>query len=168
MRSCKHRNELSVKKECLEKFPNGNISINDRENNRGLFLWMDRNMEGFRKAYKYIYDREYIDKRTIIDKNGKNNGRYIDGRHPLRLKLRGTKRYKEWRLMVFGRDDFTCQECGKRGCYLEAHHKKCFALYPKLRFDVKNGITYCKKCHIFMDVYRGKRGGSHQKLRKHL
>lgn len=30
---------------------------------------------------------------------------------------------------------------------LEAHHKKSWRDYPSLRYDVKNGTTYCKFCH---------------------
>ena len=62
-------------------------------------------------------------------------------------KLRMTKRYKEWRMKVFLRDNFTCQFCEKRGGRLEAHHIKSFADYPRLRFDVNNGITFCFDCH---------------------
>lgn len=61
--------------------------------------------------------------------------------------IRHSDQYKEWRLMVFGRDNFTCQKCDKRGCYIEAHHIKPFAIYPKSRFDVDNGITLCLDCH---------------------
>lgn len=68
--------------------------------------------------------------------------------------IRHSTEYKEWRLMVFGRDDFICQRCGKRGCYLEAHHIKSFAEYKDLRFCVDNGITYCKECHCIVDEKR--------------
>ena len=61
--------------------------------------------------------------------------------------IRSGYEYREWRMMVFGRDNFTCQECGKRGCYLNAHHIKHFAKHPELRFEVDNGITLCKECH---------------------
>ena len=77
---------------------------------------------------------------------------------PINKLIRGSPKYKEWRLMVFGRDDFTCQNCGKRGCYLEAHHIKSFARYIDERFNVDNGITYCKACHLLLDKNRGKRG----------
>jgi len=60
---------------------------------------------------------------------------------------RHSKKYQEWRSKVFERDNFTCQECGKVGGSLNAHHIKTFKDYPSLRFDVSNGITLCEKCH---------------------
>ena len=68
-------------------------------------------------------------------------------RHAVHHRIRQTLKYKEWRLSVFERDNYTCQICGKHGCYLEADHIKSFAEYPKLRFDVDNGRTLCRKCH---------------------
>ena len=56
-------------------------------------------------------------------------------------------KYKQWREAVFKRDDFVCQDCGRRGVYLEAHHIKEWKNYPKLRYKVFNGLTLCKKCH---------------------
>jgi len=75
--------------------------------------------------------------------------------------IRHSIEYQEWRNKVFKRDNYTCQECGKSGCYIEAHHKKpvveCLKeKKEKLIFDVKNGITYCKKCHIIKDTHRGR------------
>ena len=54
---------------------------------------------------------------------------------------------KKWRKKVFERDDYTCQECGKRGGKLNAHHIKSWAKYKKLRYKVKNGKTLCRRCH---------------------
>jgi len=65
-----------------------------------------------------------------------------------------------WRMAVFERDNYTCQDCGKRG-YLEAHHKKPFiqiiegnniktlkeGIFCDELWDLDNGITLCKKCH---------------------
>ena len=57
--------------------------------------------------------------------------------------------YKEWHKEVLIKDNFTCQVCGKYGGNLEVHHKKSFSNYPELRFDVDNGMTVCKNCHLY-------------------
>ena len=66
---------------------------------------------------------------------------------PLRKKLYFSEEYKKWRMGVFLRDNFTCQFCGIKGVYLEAHHIKKWANYPKLRFDINNGVSLCSLCH---------------------
>lgn len=60
---------------------------------------------------------------------------------------RSSYKSKAWRATVFERDNYTCQKCQKRGCYLQAHHIQPFALFPELRFELSNGITLCRKCH---------------------
>ena len=61
-------------------------------------------------------------------------------------------KYKNWRSLVFERDNWTCQTCGKRSqsgepIYLEPHHIKGWTKYPELRYEVENGITLCLECH---------------------
>jgi hypothetical protein len=63
-------------------------------------------------------------------------------------KLRRGTRYKAWRSAVFKRDDHTCQECGVRGGTLNADHIKPFAVFPEGRFEVSNGRTLCRDCHL--------------------
>jgi UDP-glucose 4-epimerase len=79
--------------------------------------------------------------------SGKNNPSWKGGITPYRKKIRQSARYKEWRTRIFERDNYTCQKCKKRGKYLNAHHIKPFSKFPKLRFDIKNGISFCKECH---------------------
>lgn len=61
--------------------------------------------------------------------------------------LRHSPAYKEWRIAVFARDNYTCQACGKRGASLHADHIKSWASRPDLRFEVSNGRTMCVACH---------------------
>jgi len=66
--------------------------------------------------------------------------------------IRNSKELRKWRERVLGRDNYICQKCGIKaeignGVYLHAHHIKSFAKYPKLRFDINNGITFCGNCH---------------------
>lgn len=63
------------------------------------------------------------------------------------LRNRTAEEYKEWRSKVYERDNYTCQKCKQRGGKLNAHHIKEWALYPKERYVVSNGITYCEDCH---------------------
>ena len=69
-------------------------------------------------------------------------------------KIVDVKIIKKWRMNIFLRDNFTCQFCGARGIYLEAHHVKSWAQYPKLRFVEENGITLCKDCHELTKNYK--------------
>ena len=47
---------------------------------------------------------------------------YIDGRTPLTSLIRNLSEYRTWRNSVYKKDNYTCQECGKHGGKLEAHH----------------------------------------------
>ena len=78
---------------------------------------------------------------------GKNNSQWKGGITPINQAIRNSFRYEEWRKAVFERDLYTCQNCDEIGGKLNADHIKPFALYPELRFDVKNGRTLCEKCH---------------------
>jgi len=71
------------------------------------------------------------------------------------LRLRATNKYKQWRLAVYIRDSFTCQNCGEVGGKLNAHHIKSFAKYPKSRFNTDNGVTLCVQCHKLTDNFAG-------------
>ena len=60
---------------------------------------------------------------------------------------RNSDRYKKWRKCVYERDGYRCQVCGTNK-ELQAHHKKAWKISKELRYDVDNGITLCRKCHL--------------------
>ena len=63
-------------------------------------------------------------------------------------RLRNSTEYKEWRAAVFTRDEYACQKCFTIGGVLNAHHVKPWAEFIADRFDVDNGLTLCKECHV--------------------
>lgn len=86
---------------------------------------------------------------------GANSPSWKGGKTPEKIILRMSRRYKEWREVVYRRDNYTCQMCGKRGCRLVADHIKSFAHFPELRFDLTNGRTLCVGCHKKTGNYGG-------------
>lgn len=79
---------------------------------------------------------------------GSKNPQWRGGRKKPDFTIRRSLDYRLWREAVFSRDDFCCSDCGDRGVYLEADHLLPFAYYPSLRFDVDNGQTVCRSCHL--------------------
>lgn len=82
-------------------------------------------------------------KRQDAEKRRKNG--YT--KHQLDRLARYSPEAKLWRESVFARDNWTCQNCKRRGDYLEADHIKPWAFFPELRFELSNGRTLCRKCH---------------------
>ncbi|SRR6266550_2072632 len=77
---------------------------------------------------------------------GSSNPNWIHDRTKVKFQ-RSRIELKWWREEIFRRDNYVCQECGKRGGRLQAHHKKSYALFPNLRFDISNGEALCEDCH---------------------
>jgi ribosomal protein S27AE len=83
-----------------------------------------------------------------LARRGNKNSHWKGGLTKLIRGIRRSPEYYQWRKEVLKRDNFTCQECGKTGESLHAHHKKEVFNYPELIFEVSNGITLCEPCHI--------------------
>ena len=84
---------------------------------------------------------------------GENNPAWRGGTSTERERLMGSLNYRAWREAVFSRDDFRCFDCGTRTGPLNAHHLYSWALFPRLRFVLENGITLCVPCHKNTDTY---------------
>jgi hypothetical protein len=86
--------------------------------------------------------------RTIVQ-IGEKSHRWRGGRTSENTRLRNSIKALDWRKAIFARDDFKCVMCGQRGGKLHADHIKPWSLYPELRFDLTNGRTLCRPCHIY-------------------
>ncbi len=89
---------------------------------------------------------------------GPNNPRWKGGITPEHLKVRWSKKSKDFRDKIFKRDGYTCKSCGRSRkigdrVILNVHHIKSFAIHKELRFDENNVITLCKECHVKTDTY---------------
>jgi len=110
---------------------------------------------------------------------GKKNHNYKDGRTTLLRRIYQSKKYKLWIKKVFERDSYICQECQLKKDWIEAHHKsisfvaiyeKFISLcnYPtlnkalkfKLFWDINNGITLCKDCHLTEHPRKRRKNGT--------
>ena len=123
--------------------PSGRI---DMSRNR-LARRLDMSVEELEKAleilqfYQLVFDDDeilvlpYVKKETVASSTEK------EGRD------RNSSDYKNWRMAVYMKDNFTCQSCGIRGVELNAHHIKSWRSFPEERFNIDNGITLCVDCH---------------------
>ena len=102
-------------------------------------------------------DKKYCSAKCVNEaarqRTGENSPAWQGGKTKESKCRRTRVDYKDWRLKVFQRDNFTCQQCGKKTRDIEAHHIKEACNYPELIYDVDNGITLCHKCHKETDNY---------------
>ena len=62
------------------------------------------------------------------------------------MSWRNSREYRKWRIQVIRRDK-RCIICGSLK-NRQAHHLNHATYYPAERFDVENGVTLCKSCHM--------------------
>ena len=93
----------------------------------------------------------------------------------LKLKIRNTTAYLNWRIAILTRDSFKCRMCtasikDNKGLRLEVHHAKSFndickennlttikqALACKEIWSLDNGISLCYGCHKNIEKLRVK------------
>ncbi len=82
--------------------------------------------------------------------SGSNHGNWKGGDIN---KLISPQALRLWRKLVFERDLYTCQLCGKYGGVLHADHIIPRWKAPHLIFVVTNGRTLCEPCHRDTDTY---------------
>jgi len=126
----------------------GKISETNKKKNiiPPIEFWFKKNNTPWNKDkhYSLVNSGQF----KIGQNKGDKNVNWKGGISELYKTLRQSLEYKKWRKDVYRRDNYTCQLCDKIGGMLNAHHIRKWSEYPKLRFDINNGITYCEKCHI--------------------
>ena len=109
-----------------------------------------------------------------IHKSGENSSNWKGGITPKLLSERTSKRYNEWRDMVYKKDWYTCQCCGKsKNINKNAHHIINYAENEELRYDLNNSILLCEECHhikcigSFHNIY-GTHNNSPEQLEEYI
>lgn len=124
--------------------------------NKGLKGVQKSSMKG-KKVAKHIRDKI----------SGSNHYKWNGGYTSINLIVRKCYEYRQWVQDIFKRDNWTCQECFKKGGKLNAHHIKQFALILKENdiktleealdcyelWNYENGQTLCLDCHKKTDTY---------------
>lgn len=103
---------------------------------------------------------------------GENNPNWKGGKTKTSQLIRSSAEYSFWRKQIFERDNYACQNCGRRNkkgdkVIIEADHIYPFykiiddfnitsieeAISCKEFWDVDNGRTLCRECHKKTDSY---------------
>jgi len=96
-------------------------------------------------------------KAKIIETKRRRGTILRGARHPFWKGGRPWERFKDpryvaWRNAVLERDNYVCQHCGRRCAKhergLAAHHIMAYATNPLWRYDLSNGMTLCRACHM--------------------
>ena len=136
----------------------GNIGI---KHDKGHNDKISKSMVGKQNSLGVIRPLEFRKFLSVYWTDNPNHNHYIDGNGKKRSSERQIEMsrlpYRLWREAVFSRDNWTCQTCGIRGVYLEVHHIKSWAKYPKFRFKLNNGVTLCLGCHKLTNNYKNRK-----------
>ncbi|NCD07787.1 MAG: HNH endonuclease [Spirochaetia bacterium] len=102
---------------------------------------------------------------------GNNHWNYKDGAGRTTLPIRRLGRYEKWRCDILKRDNYKCTNCGSEE-NLQVHHiKELYLIIQEYKdkhnelnvdedifYNVDNGITLCRKCHIKLHKQQKKNG----------
>lgn len=100
------------------------------------------------KTYEEIYGKDRAKEELQKRSSSRKRRGFFKRKGIGRLKFQGgDSSYVKWRTRVFERDQYTCQRCHVTGGNLRGHHIKSWKDYPKLRYDISNGMTLCAGCH---------------------
>lgn len=169
-------------KEHIEKLKNSNNKSWFKNGHKVPISWIDKIIKK-NTGRKYNIDFTERGKKISNSKKGKqnysqrgeNNNNWKGGKTLLTRAIRTLFEYKLWRKLIFERDNYKCVLCeAKSGngitVILQADHIKPFSTILKENniksleearsckelWNIDNGRTLCKECHIKTDTYGSK------------
>lgn len=101
------------------------------------------------KGKHWKHTKEYNEKLSK-SRIGILNPMWKGGLSLIRSRYKRPYKHTIWRNKILERDNYTCQECGKKDGLLNAHHIQPWATNKKLRYLLRNGVTLCFKCHQYV------------------
>jgi predicted HTH domain antitoxin/5-methylcytosine-specific restriction endonuclease McrA len=108
--------------------------------------------EYFDKSPDFVRQRFIMMGKERRDKIGKNNPAYIDGRTPLRTRIRDCAKSLEWKQACMERDNYICQETGQHGGKLEVHHIRHFTEIFEEFMSLNSDLDPEKDCDLLFDL----------------
>lgn len=84
------------------------------------------------------------------------------------LKERLKPKYRVWRKSIIKRDCNICKKCNCSSMKIQVHHLNAWAAFPEDRFDIDNGASLCKECHILFHVEYGYGGNTKDQFLEYI
>lgn len=163
-------NDAKRCKDCYWKFAVGKNNPHWKNKKDIFCLYCGKKIHASAKRCSKCYLKK---ENPLLNKKGEKSYVWKGGVTNLRGGIKGLEENKLWRIKVFQRDNYICQECFKKSSYFQAHHKKAFAIILqeflqeynqfspiedketlvrlainyKPFWDINNGVTLCKECH---------------------
>ena len=101
----------------------------------------------FKKSKRIPWNKGKSGVQDCSHLRGANHPNWKGGKSSIKKQVYDSFQYKKCRKQCFERDNYTCQICLVKGGELQADHIKPYALYPELRFNLRNLRTLCVGCH---------------------
>ncbi|HLD90964.1 MAG TPA: HNH endonuclease [Patescibacteria group bacterium] len=115
---------------------------------------MNEGLRNYLKANRLPYNHTGHPLKGVKRPNfsGENAPGWKGGVSTINETVRKSMEYRQWRSEVFINNNYTCQNCDKKGGRLVAHHIIPFNYImdnnlTSILYDVNNGVTLCKTCH---------------------
>jgi len=114
--------------------------------------WKDKNHS--KSTKRKISDKKKGTKLTLEHRIKISQGLEKAGRTNLEKDYGFTRmNYQIWRKSILGRDNHICQLCFSDYKIIVAHHILPFKTHRLLRYEISNGITLCKECHLALHSF---------------